>query len=61
MGAPMMFAVIVPNAMAASFPGGDPLVQFVGKTLCVTGDVTKNSFTGGPQIIITDPSQIKVK
>ena len=33
---------------------------YVGKTICVTGEIIKNPMDGG-SIKVTDPSQIKVK
>jgi len=39
----------------------DPMLYFDGKTICVTGEVGANDFHGGPEIVVTDPSQIVIQ
>lgn len=61
MGAPMMMAVLITQENAKKWPSDPKTFYKAGQNICVTGDVTKNSFTGGPQIYASDPSQIVVQ
>jgi len=44
----------------AQFPG-ELEDLYIGKTIAVTGEITKNAWTGAIQIEVTDPSQIVVQ
>jgi len=65
---------VVVIAVGASGPSGltvqipdpgifeeDPMAYFLEKTICVTGEIQINSFHGGPQIMVKDPSQIVIQ
>ena len=52
------FAAVITEAARAKFKVA-PEAAFNGKNVCVTGLITANS-RGKPQIIVTDPAQIKI-
>jgi len=52
-----VFKVVIWGRERAKF--GNPEQDYRGKRICVTGEITE--FKGIPQIIATDPSQIRIQ
>ena len=55
---PGNFAINI-TPIADDIPG-DPTTYYVGKTICVTGEITLSPIEK-PEIIVTDISQIEIK
>jgi DNA/RNA endonuclease YhcR with UshA esterase domain len=53
------FTAVIPEAVRAKFKGPPPEEFLKGKRICVTGLITINREK--PQIMIDDPSQIKIE
>ncbi len=60
MGAAVMEPAAVGIEVDDSIKGAVDKDMYVGKTICVTGEIHQNP-NGGGSIKVTDPSQIKVK
>ena len=52
------FQVDINNDVESKFP---PLEDYIGKTICVTGEIVVNVFAGVYEIVVTDPSAIEIQ